>query len=313
MTMFTKVLASIVASTVLAVSAPGQSAKDVTGAMLFAPNEGVPIDELARHGDGPIDIPEVKQSSTTVCDNPEMKAEIKKALHLVCIRPISDDAPASAGDVIVIGFLGGFVTTGDSNHPEVWFGSYLRERYASAREVSVISNHERNRAMNDVLRALDTNHDGVLSSAERRKARIILYGHSWGASEVVAFARDLERLDIPVLLTVQIDIVRKPGQRPVSIPPNVKAAINFYQSEGFLRGRSKIIAEDPGQTEIIGNSHMTYKGQPVDCRNYPWFPRTFNKPHHEIENDAHVWNQIATIIDSRLSSSGSPADQAAVR
>ena len=54
---------------------------------------------------------------------------------------------------------------------------------------------------------------------------------------------------------------------------------------------------------------MTYEGQHVDCRNYPWFARTFNKPHHEIENDARVWKQIAAIIDSRLSSRRSPMDQ----
>ena len=62
-----------------------------------------------------------------------------------------------------------------------------------------------------------------------------------------------------------------------------------------------MVAEDPERTEIIGNFHMTYQGRPVDCRNYPWLARTFNKPHHEIENDAQVWNRIASVIDARLS------------
>jgi hypothetical protein len=141
-----------------------------------------------------------------------------------------------------------------------------------------------------------------------------VYGHSWGASEAVAFARELERLGIPVLLTIQIDIVPKPGQRPILIPSNVEAAVNFFQAEGdgLLHGRSEVVAEDPGRTEIIGNLHMTYEGRDVDCRNYPWFARTFNRPHHEIENDARVWKQIAFIIDSRLSSRMSPMDQAAM-
>jgi hypothetical protein len=196
----------------------------------------------------------------------------------------------------------------------VWFGNYLRERYSSADEVSVISNHRRRRATSDVLRLLDINHDGSLTASEKRQARIIVYGHSWGASEATAFARELDRLQIPVLLTIQIDIVAKPGQKPVLIPPNVQTAINFFQSEsdGLLHGRSEVVAEDPGRTEIIGNLHMTYEGQRVDCRNYPWFARTFNKPHHQIENDARVWNQIALVIDSRLSSLRSLDDQAAM-
>jgi hypothetical protein len=35
-----------------------------------------------------------------------------------------------------------------------------------------------------------------------------------------------------VLLTIQIDIVSKPGQNPILMPRNVEAAINFFQSEG---------------------------------------------------------------------------------
>lgn len=315
MIMLTKTLAALVASTVLAMSASAQSAKEIRSDTSFVPNENETVDDLSRHWDGPMNIPEVKHSATPVCENAEVNAQIREALHLVCVRPIADETPASASGLIVIGFLGGFVKTGDSEHPEVWFGSYLRERYSSARKVSVISNHEGKRAMRDLLQALDIDHDGVLTTAEKRQAKVILYGHSWGASEVVAFARDLGKIGIPVLLTVQIDIVRKPGQQPTLIPPNVEAAINFFQSEGLphglLHGRSKIVAEDPAETEIIGNSRMTFEGQRVDCRNYPWFARTFNKPHHEIENDARVWNQIAAVIDSLFS--GNPVDRAALR
>jgi hypothetical protein len=57
---------------------------------------------------------------------------------------------------------------------------------------------------------------------------------------------------------------------------------------------------------------MTYDGHSIDCRNYPWLARTFNKPHHEIENDPRVWNQIALVIDARLSSLRNSIDQAAM-
>jgi hypothetical protein len=221
---------------------------------------------------------------------------------------MSDLTARSADRVIVIGFLGGFVKAHESKHPEVWFGSYLRERYTAATEVATYSNHEERKALSDVLTMLDTNLDGVLSASEKKQAKIILYGHSWGASEVTSLARDLEQHGVPVLLTVQIDIVRKPGQQPTEIPPNVKAAVNLFQSEGLLHGRSEIVAEDPESTEIIGNLHMTHYRRHVDCRNYPLFPRTFNKPYHEIENDPRVWNQIASLIDSHLSIPAAPVD-----
>ena len=258
-----------------------------------------------------MDIRKVTPFATPVCQNADLAAQIREALRLVCAQRGSDEALASAQKLIIIGFLGGFAKE-DTKHPEVWFGAYLRERYPSAAAVSVYSNHQWRTAKKDVLRLLDADDDGVLTAAENSHAKIIVYGHSWGASEVSAFARDLERLGIPVLLTIQIDIVPKPGQNPSLIPPNVEAAINFFQSEGPLRGRPEVVAEDPGRTQIIGNFHMTYEDHRVDCQNYSWFARTFNKPHHEIENDPRVWNRIALLIDSRLSSLNRPIDQDAM-
>ena len=40
----------------------------------------------------------------------------------------------------------------------------------------------------------------------------MLYGESWGGSEIVTLARELEERGIPVLLTVQIDSVAKMGE-----------------------------------------------------------------------------------------------------
>ncbi len=258
------------------------------------------------------DISAVRPSSTSVCENVVVNTQVRAALSLVCTQRVSDRPRASAQGLIVIGFLGGFAKNGDTNHPEVWFGDYLRELYSSAAEVSVVSNHQRRKTLSDLQRLLDTDHNGDLTAAEKSEAKIILYGHSWGASEAISFAKELGRLDIPVLLTIQIDIVPKPGQQPTVIPPNVEAAINFFQAEehGLLHGRSEVVAEDPDRTEIIGNLHMSYEGRYVDCRNYPWLPRTFNKPHHEIENDARVWKLVASLIDSRLALR-SPMDQTA--
>ena len=192
--------------------------------------------------------------------------------------------------VIVIGFMGGFAKSDDPKHPEVQFAQYLREHYRSDIHAQVFGNHHGRKALQEVQRLLDGDGDGTLSSAEKEDARIIIYGHSWGATETVVFARELGKRGIPVLLTVQVDSISKPGRDNSMIPANVAKAINFYQSGGPLHGRAEIFAADPAQTKIIGNLHMTYEGRPINCDNYPWYARTFNKPHHEIENDPRVWD-----------------------
>jgi hypothetical protein len=209
--------------------------------------------------------------------------------------------------VIVIGFVGGFVRHDDAKHAEVQFAAQLRDRYASAVDVNVFGNHSGQEALVYVLRLLDTNRDGVLSAPERKEARIVIFGHSWGGTETVLLARALQQQRIPVLLTIQVDSIAKPGQGDVTIPANVAHAINFYQSNGLLHGRSEIVARDPERTNIIGNFHMSYKDHPINCDNFPWYSRVFTKPHIEIENDPRVWAEAASLIDAELSGAQSIA------
>ena len=214
--------------------------------------------------------------------------------------------PASR-NVIIIGFVGGFVSTKDTKHPEVQFAAYLRDRYPLI-HAEVFGNHHGRMALQQIVRLLDTDHDGVISSAERERSTIIIYGHSWGATETAEFARQLGQMDIPVALTVQIDTVGKPGHTVSPVSPNVTSAINFYQTRGPLHGTPEIVAFDPAQTTVLGNIRMTYEDRPINCDNYSWYSRTLNKPHHLIENDFRVWDQIASLIDSNLSGVPSIAD-----
>jgi surfactin synthase thioesterase subunit len=147
---------------------------------------------------------------------------------------------------------------------------------------------------------VDANHDGLLSAEEKRNARVILYGHSWGASEAITLARELDGDGIPVLLTVQVDSVQKPRENDTVIPANVAEAANFYQLNGFLHGEPEIRAADPKRTHIIGNFRFDYKANPIDCRQYPWYDRIFMRSHIEIECDPRVWNQVESLIRSRL-------------
>jgi pimeloyl-ACP methyl ester carboxylesterase len=209
--------------------------------------------------------------------------------------------------VIVVGFVGGFVRHDDARHAEVQFAARLRNRYASAVEVRVFGNHSGQEALRYVLRLLDTNRDGVLSAPERGQAKVIIFGHSWGGTETVLLARALQQQRIPVLLTIQVDSIGKPGQGNITIPANVAHAVNFYQSSGLLHGRSEIVANDPERTNIIGNFHMTYRDHPINCNNFPWYSRVFTKPHIEIENDPRVWAEAASLIDAELSGAQSIA------
>lgn len=202
--------------------------------------------------------------------------------------------------VIVIGLVGGYVRHDNMVHNEVQLAAQLRKDFPSAAHVEMFENHRATSAHERILQLLDANHDGRLSAEERKRARIILYGHSWGASETVNLARLLEKDGIPVLLTIQVDSIAKRGENDEIIPANVVQAANFYQPDGFLHGRATIRAADPERTKIIGNFRSDYKAHPVRCDRYPWFSRTFMKTHIEIECDPGVWNQIDSLIRSNL-------------
>jgi pimeloyl-ACP methyl ester carboxylesterase len=244
----------------------------------------------------------------TGCQESNTDQNVKAALRLVCLREVPGTKKIVLRNAIVIGFVGGFVRPDDMKHPEVQFSALLRERYPSIVHAEVFANHDGKNAFRHVLHLLDTDGDGVLTAEEKEQARIIVYGHSWGGSEALTLARKLERKGIPVLLTIQVDSVHKPTHDDAVIPPNVRNAVNFYQTKGLIHGRSSIRAADASRTNIIGNFQMRYQDRRINCDNYPWIARHVNKPHHEIENDPRVWEQIASMIDYELFKSTSTVE-----
>ena len=164
---------------------------------------------------------------------------IPAAIHANSARPVSTTDAFASAPVIVIGFVGGFVKHDAMVHSAVQVAARLRQDYPSGVYAEVLENHRREKAHAQIVRLLHANRDGTLSAEEKRNARIILYGHSWGASEAIALARELGREGIPVLLTVQVDSVSKHGQNDRVIPANVAEAANFYQPNGFLHGGAR--------------------------------------------------------------------------
>jgi hypothetical protein len=217
-------------------------------------------------------------------------------------HPAAENESRSEPPVIVIGFLGGYVSHTNAVHAEVQLIAQLSREFPSGVIAEAFENHRGEQAHQEILRILDTDGDGALSPQERQNARIILYGHSWGASEAINLARLLEKEGVPVLLTIQVDSIGKRGEDDAVIPANVVQAANFYQPDGPLHGRAEIRAADPAHTQIIGNFRFDYKGSTLACAQYPWWDRYFVKAHTQIECDPKVWAQIDSLIRSKLPS-----------
>ena len=162
-----------------------------------------------------------------------------------------------------------------------------------------ISNHNQRVALKLIRRALDTNGNGKLDAGEKARARIILFGQSWGGGATLDVAQKLDRLGVPVLLTVQVDSV---GLRDGVVPANVKAAVNFYQHDPLtIEGRSKIRAADSSKTAIFGNFEESYIGRSVDKTNSSWARSTLGGSHAKMELDPEVWNRVEQYIDDAIS------------
>jgi hypothetical protein len=185
----------------------------------------------------------------------------------------------------------------------------LREMGLPGVQVATIENTKRRTALELVRRAFDRNRDGKLDTRERESARLILYGQSFGGAAVVKFARELQSLGIPVMLTVQVDSV---GRNDAVIPSNVAVAANFFQRDGlFIHGRAPIRAEDPGKTEIIGNFEFSYRDRPISLSGVPWYKKAFRVAHTRMDRDPAVWSQVEELILSALQPKPSSDGQAA--
>lgn len=218
--------------------------------------------------------------------------------------------PQATPSYIVVGFVGGFVRHDNLHHGPVQLAQRIERTVPKDAYVHVFENRHRKTAYKIILNLLDLNHDGILSNDEKAAARIILYGHSWGASAAVLLARDLDRLGIPVLLTAQVDSVAKPWQNDEVIPQNVASAVNFYQPHGFIHGRAQIFAAVPSKTQVLGNFRFDYRKEPVKCEGAPWFARTFMLSHIESECDMHLWMQVEALVLQRTQPE--PATEAAL-
>jgi hypothetical protein len=210
------------------------------------------------------------------------------------------DVAKNASPVIIIGFVGGWVRHDNLAHSEVQLAVSLQKAYPWGVHVEAFENANGPKAVKKISSLLDVNHDGRLTTAEKQDARIILYGHSWGASEAITVARELGAQGVPVLLTIEVDSVAKRHENDRLIPANVAQAANFYQPNGLVHGQNEIIAEDPAKSKIIGNFKFNYGSRPYSCTDYPWYDRLLANAHTQIECDPNVWKQVESLIRQYL-------------
>ena len=210
----------------------------------------------------------------------------------------STKVPIGDGEVLIVGFQGGREAWNAERTAVGRLAARLREMKLPGVHVETVENQKRHLAARLVLEALDRDRDRRLAPDEVSRARVILYGHSFGGAAVVKLARELHRLGVPVSLTVQIDSV---GRDDARIPPNVARAANLFQRNGrIIHGEPEIVAEDPGRTAIVGNFEYDYDERQIDISRVPWAKKVFRAAHAKMELDREVWARAEALIVSAV-------------
>ena len=202
--------------------------------------------------------------------------------------------PLKEGDVLVVGFMGGRESWDNQRRGVRKLALKLRSMNLPGVHIETIENKNRGLAMQLIRNAFDHDSDGSLDERERARARIILYGQSFGGAAVVKLARHLKRVGVPVLLTVQVDSI---GRGDKVIPSNVALAANLFQRDGLIiKGEREIRPEHLKNTTIIGNFKFDYSRKKIDLSEVSWLKRLFQAAHTKMDHDPEVWAVVENCI-----------------
>ena len=202
--------------------------------------------------------------------------------------------PLGQNEILIVGFMGGREPWNNDERGVRKLALKLRSMGLPDVHVETLENKKRSLAIELITNAFDRNHDGKLDQQECASARLILYGQSFGGAAVVKLARQLKKIGVPVLLTVQVDSI---GRDDAIIPSNVASAANLFQRNGwFIRGRPEIRAEEPTKTTMIGNFKYDYSHKKIDISNVSWMKKSFRIAHTRMEYDADVWEKVEELI-----------------
>jgi hypothetical protein len=209
-------------------------------------------------------------------------------------RDFMTKTPLPPGEILIIGFMGGRDRWNDDRRAVRKLALKLRAMNLNRVYMETVENKQRQLGIRFIQQAFDYNRDGQLDEQERNAARLILYGQSFGGAAVVKAARELHKLGVPILLTVQIDSV---GVGDALIPSNVASAANLFQRNGWIiRGEPQIRPEDSTRTHILGNFEFDYRQKHIDLSNVSWFKKMARVAHTKMEHDPDVWVKVEALI-----------------
>jgi protein-disulfide isomerase len=169
-------------------------------------------------------------------------AFIAQAERRIRDRDFITPRPAPAGSIIVIGFLGAWEDWDNPKRSVRKVALRLRERHIPGFYVETAGNHSRATVLKFLKRAVGRN---------RSDAGIILYGQSFGGAAVVKLARELNHMQVPVLLTIQIDSIGR-DDAPVTMVEFTDYQCPFcrkYHTETFAELKKNYI--DTGKVRFI--------------------------------------------------------------
>ena len=211
------------------------------------------------------------------------------------LRPIPENS------CLIVGFLGGRDAWNDESKGVRQMALRLRSTDHN-RFVETFENRSRDVAVAFVVQALDRDKNGKIESNESSDVTTVIYGQSFGGAAAVKFARQLDALQIPIHLTVQVDSV---GRSDQTLPANVKYAANLYQDNGwFISGEHPIAAANPSQTTILGNWKFDYDHPPgvdISLKALPWYKTAFRRAHAKMDRDPRVWALAEELLRSACS------------
>lgn len=209
-------------------------------------------------------------------------------------QDLTTETPLKESHVLIIGFMGGRESWDNDERGVRKLALKLRAMNLPGVHVETVENKKRRLAIELIRKAFDRDRSGRLDEHERASARLIIYGQSFGGAAVVKLARQLKEMDVPVLLTVQVDSV---GRGDKTIPSNVARAANLFQRNGLIiKGEREIRPEEGGKTAIIGNFKFDYNRKKIDLSEVSWLKRLFHTAHTKMDHDPEVWSLVEKLI-----------------
>ena len=206
----------------------------------------------------------------------------------------STPTPIERNETLIMGFMGGRDSWDNADVGVGRLAGRLRALGLPGVHVETVENSKRDIAVQLVRNSFDRNRDGTLNAMERDSSQLIVYGQSFGGAAVVKFARQMDALEVPILLTLQVDSV---GIGDAVIPPNVRAAANLFQKNGLIiRGEPAIREEDSTRTTILGNFQFDYANKDIDLSGLSWFKKIGRVAHTKMDRDPEVWSLVEQLI-----------------